>query len=288
MDKILVTGATGILGGAVIETLLTKIPAQQINVLSRKDEKLAKMRARGFNTFRGDYDDIKSLEDAMKGVDTVLLISAGDEGDRMQQHKNVVDTASRVGVKCIAYTSRSLRNRTTLENKLMFDHFDTEDYINESGLKYTIFRNVLYMDVIPLFVGKQVFDTGIFQPAGEGQVAFALRKEMGEAMANVLLNENCENKTYKFTGSETYSFYDIASLLTELSGKEVKYTPVEISAFETMMLEKGLPQVMIKKIIGFNTDIKNNQESEITNDLEIKLGRKPTSLKNGLKILFGL
>lgn len=111
---------------------------------------------------------------------------------------------------------------------------------------------------------------------------------MGEAMANVLLNENCENKTYTFTGSETYSFYDVAAVLTELSGKEIKYTPVEIAAFETMMLGKGLPQPMVKKIIDFNTDIKNNQEAEVTNDLENKLGRKPASLKEGLKILFQL
>ncbi|MBC7826977.1 MAG: SDR family oxidoreductase [Chitinophagaceae bacterium] len=288
MRRILVTGATGVLGSAVIETLLKKISTQQINVLSRKDEKLAEMHAKGFNTFRGDYDDKYSLEKAMSGVDMVLLISAGDEGDRMQQHKNVVDTAKKVSVNCIAYTSRSLSDRATLANKLMFDHFDTEDYIKESGLKYTIFRNVLYMDVIPLFVGKQVFETGIFQPAGDGKVAFALRKEMGEAMANVILNEKCEKKTYKFTGNETYSFYDIASVLTELSGKEVKYTPVEIAAFDTMMLARGLPPAMVKKIIDFNTDIKNNQEAEISNDLEIKLGHKPTSLKPGLKILFGL
>lgn len=288
MDKILVTGATGILGSAVIETLLTKISPQQIHVLSRNEEKLVEMHSKGFNAFRGDYDDINSLEQAMIGVDTVLLISAGDEGDRMKQHKNVIDAAKRIGVTNIAYTSRCLRDRNTLVNTLMNDHFDTEDYITESGLNYTIFRNILYMDVIPLFVGKQVFETGISQPAGDGKVAFALRKEMGETMANVLLNEPCENKIYKFTGNEAYSFYDVASALTELSEKEVKYTPVEASDFEKSMLEKGLSASMVKKIIGFNTDIKNNQESEITNDLEIHLGRKPTSLKDGLRLLFDL
>lgn len=288
MDKILVTGATGILGNAVIETLLTKIPPQQIHVLSRNEEKLVEMQSKGFNAFRGDYDDTNSLEQAMIGVDIVLLISAGDEGDRMKQHKNVIDAAKSVEVTNIAYTSRCLRDRNTLVNTLMNDHFDTEDYIMQSGLNYTIFRNILYMDVIPLFVGKQVFETGISQPAGDGKVAFALRKEMGEAMANVLLSEPCGNKIYKFTGNEAYSFYDVASALTELSGEAVKYTPVAASDFEKSMLEKGLPASMVKKIVGFNTDIKNNQESEITNDLEIHLGRKPTSLKDGLRILFDL
>ncbi len=288
MNKILVTGATGILGTAVIETLLKKIPANQISIITRKEEKRAEFESKGFNAFLGSYDNKTSLEKAMLEVDTVLLISSGDQGDRMQEHKNIIDAAVNVGVPNIAYTSRSLQDRATLANKLMLDHFETEDYIKESRLKYTIFRNVLYMDVIPLFVGRDVFEKGIFQPAGDGKVAFALRKEMGEAMANVLLNEPCENKTYKFTGNEIYSFYDVAAVLKDLSGKEVKYTPVEIAAFETMMLQKGLPKPMVKKIIDFNTDIKNNQEAEITNDLEIKLGRKPASLKEGLKILFEL
>jgi NAD(P)H dehydrogenase (quinone) len=288
MKTILVTGATGHLGSAVIEQLLTKMSPNNIHVLSRKREKLVEMQAAGVRTFIGDYDDTSSLEKAMADVDTVLLISAGDEGDRMQQHRNVIDMAVKCGVKCIAYTSRSLRDRSTLVNKLMLDHFDTENYIKQSGMNYTIFRNVLYLDVIPLFVGKQVFETGIFQPAGDGKVAFALRQEMGEAMANVLLNRQCEDKTYQLTGDATYSFYEVASALSELSGKKVTYTPVEISVFKTMMLDKGLPEPMIKKIIDFNADIKNNQEAEISTDLKVNLGRTPTALKEALKILFGL
>jgi NAD(P)H dehydrogenase (quinone) len=288
MNKILVTGATGILGSSVIETLLKKMTASQIYIITRKEEKRTEFQAKGFNAYLGDYNDIVALEKAMKSVDTVLLISSGDQGDRMQEHKNVIDTAKKCGVKNIAYTSRALHDKTTLANKLMLEHFETEDYIKESGLKYILFRNALYMDVVPLFVGKQVFETGIVMTAGNGKVAYALRQEQGEAMANVLQNENFENQTYKFTGSETYSFYDVATVLTEISGKEVKYTAVEISAFKSLMKQKGLPDAMVKKIVDFNMDIKNGQDAEVTNELEIKLGRKPTSLKDGLKILFNL
>ena len=288
MKNILVTGATGLLGTAVIEKFLQKIPDNQITVFTRSEEKRKAFEAKGLNAFLGYYDNKYSLEKAMLEVDAVLLISAGDQGNRMQEHKNVIDAAMNAGLKNIAYTSRSLKNRNTLANNLMKEHFETEDYIKESGLHYTIFRNALYMDVLPLFVGKDVFESGIFQPAGEGKVAFSLREEMGEAMANVLLNEPFENKTYHFTGSKAYSFYDVATALTELSGKPVEYTPATNIEFETMMLAKGLPQPMVKKIIDFNTDIKNGQEAEVTTDLEIKLGRTPTGLKAGLKKLFAL
>ena len=284
--KILVTGATGHLGISVIDTLIKKVPPHDILALVRKEEKQLELKAKGFQAHLGNYDDLKSMEKAMTGVDTVLLISSTDEGDRMQQHRNVVDAAKIAGVKCIAYTSRSLHDKATLSNQLMLEHFYTEDYIKESGLNYTIFRNALYMDVLPLFVGKQVFETGIFQPAGDGKVAFALRKEMGEAMANVLMSEPCSSKVYRFTGSEAYSFDHVAAVLSQLSGKEVKYKSVDIPAFEAMMKQKGLPDSVIKKIIDFNTDIKNEQEAEVTLDLEHYLGRQPANLSEGLKILF--
>ncbi|WP_258100604.1 SDR family oxidoreductase [Marinoscillum pacificum] len=286
--QILVTGATGNLGSAVIETLVKNIPAKNISALVREEEKIPEIKAKGINVFPGDYDNVSSLESAMKKVDTVLLISAGDQGDRMQQHRNVIDIAKKSRVANIAYTSRAMRNRETLAHDLMEEHFLTEDYIKASGLNYTIFRNTLYMDVLPIFVGKKVFESGIFQPAGDGKVAFALRKEMGEAIANVLSNEICENKTYKFTNSEAYSFYDVAEALTILSGKEVKYHPVDISTFQERMRPTGISQSMLQKVVEFNTDIKNGQEDEITNDLEAKLGRKPTTLQEGLKTLFGL
>ena len=104
----------------------------------------------------------------------------------------------------------------------------------------------------------------------------------------MLSNEDCENKIYKFTNNEAYSFYDIARALTALSVKEIKYHPVDISTFQERMRPTGMPEPMLQKVVEFNTDIKNGQEDEITNDLENKLGRKPTTLKEGLKTLFEL
>jgi NAD(P)H dehydrogenase (quinone) len=289
MDKILVTGATGHLGIAVINTLLKHIASNKISIITRKQEKCAEFDAKGFNAYIGNYDDVASLEKAMVGADTVLLISSGDQGDRMQEHKNVIDAAQKIGVKSIAYTGRSLRDRTTLANKLMIEHFETEDYIKASGLKYTFFRNILYMDAIPQFIGGKIaLERGIFQPAGDGKVAFALRSEMGEAMANVLLKGECNNEIYNFTGDKAYSFYDIATALTELSGHDVTYTDVTESVFAGMMKQRNVPEFLIQKIIDFITDIKHNQEAEISNELELYLGRKPTGLKEGLKMLFDL
>ncbi len=285
---ILVTGATGYLGTAVIENLLKKTLANQIAAFARDETKTYELKEEGVNIRIGNYDDVASLDKAMLGIEKVLLIAGTDEENRIRQHENVVNAANKAGVKFIGYTSRNLKDRSTLVNKLMEGHFQTEDYIIESGLNYAIFRNVLYMDTIPQFVGEKVFETGINLPAGEGRVAYALRSEMGEAIANVLLADDGDNKIYKFTGNEQYSFGDVAAALTELSGKEVNYTPAEKSAVEMQMKERGVPEAVIQKVVGFITDIKNGQEEEVTSELENLLGRKPATLKEGLKTLYQL
>ena len=284
---ILITGATGHLGTAVIEQLLKKTSADKIAAFVRDAGKASELKEKGVDIRAGNYDDTDSLDKAVESVEKVLLISGGDADNGLEQHQNVVDAAKRAGVKCIAYTSRNLKDRNTLVNDLMKRHFQTEDYIKQSGLSYAIFQNALYMDTIPQFVGgEKVFETGINLPAGEGKVAYALRSEMAEAIANVLSEEGCKNKIYKFTGSEQSTFGDVAAALTELSDKKVEYTDVEKSTFETKMNERGVPDSAIQKIVGFITDIKNGQEEEVTSELGNQLGRKPTSLADGLRTLF--
>lgn len=286
---ILVTGATGQLGTAVIKNLLKKTSASQIAALVRDESKASALKEKGVDIRVGSYDDPASLDKAMQGIEKVLLIAGTDEDNRLRQHQNVVDAAKKAGVQCIAYTSRALKDRNTLVNKLMEGHFQTEDYIKECGLDYTLFRNILYMDTIPQFVGgAKVFEMGINLPTGNGRVPYALRSEMGEAIANALLESSGGDRIYNLTGSETYSFDDVAATLTELSGKKVNYTPTDRSVFAAQMKDRGTPEMMVQRVVGFLTDIKNGQEAQVSPDLENLLGRKPASLKQGLKTLFQL
>ena len=285
---ILITGASGHLGSATLNFLLKKLPPSQLVALVRDETKATDLKANGIDIRVGEYGDTASLDRAMQGIDTVLLIAGTNEEKRLEQHQNVVNAAKKAGVQRIAYTSRALRDRNTLVNKLMVSHFQTEDYIKASGLAYTLFQNILYMDVIPQFVGPSVFEQGIYLPAGQGKVAFALRSEMGEAMANALAAGESGNKLYVLTGSEAYSFGDVAIALTSLSGKTVNYRAAEQPAYEAGLKERGLPDVMIRRITDFTADIASGQEEGVSHDLENLLGRKPASLQQGLTMLYNL
>lgn len=288
---ILITGATGKLGGQVIETLLTKnVPATQIAALVRDGNKATHLKEKGIDIRIGDYDNKSSLDEAMQGINKVLLVSGLDMSKVVEQHKNVVDAAKKAGVNCLAYTSNCLRDRGTVVNKIMLTHFETEDHIIASGLNYLIFRNVLYMDSMALHLigGKNVLETGISLPAGDGRVSYALRSDEAEAIGNVLAGEDCANHIYEFTNSRTYSFYDVADALSELAGKRVTYTPVDMQTYKASARERGVPEYIVEAIAPFMTDITNGQGSTVSAELEDALGRKPVDLKAGLKQLLNL
>lgn len=283
---ILVTGATGHLGSATVEHLLKSTTANNIVAFARDENKAEHLKEKGIEVRIGTFDDTASLDKAMQGIDKVLLISGIDQ-NRLQQHKNVVDAAKKAGVKHIAYTGVSLKDvKTSAIKPFMESHFQTEDYIKESGLTYTLLRNNLYADGIPFFAGEKVLETGIYLPSANGKVPYALRKEMGEAAANVLLQNGHENKTYEIAGNDLYSYEDVAKTLSELSGKTVSYTDADATTFPEQLKQFGVPEIGVIIVSGFSADIKNKQYEIVTNDLEKLLGRKPTNLKDSLKQIF--
>lgn len=284
---ILITGATGHLGSLVVENLLSKVPASQIAVLVREAQKATDLAAKGVNVRVGSYQNKASLETAFEGIEKVLLISSNDFNDRIGQHKNVVDAAKNAGVKHILYTGVTMKDIEQSPLKpLLADHYETEDYIKSSGLTYTFLQNGLYQEVIPMFVGPNVLETGIFFASGEGKVAFASRADLAEATANILTTEGHENKTYNLTGSIANSFAEIANELSEISGKKVGFVSPESQDFEATLKQFGLPDGIVLMSVLFAAAIKNNDFESPYSDLENLLGRKPTDLKTFLNTTF--
>jgi NAD(P)H dehydrogenase (quinone) len=285
---ILVTGATGHLGSAAVSHLLKNTSAGNIVTFARDENKASILRGKGVEVRIGTYDDISSLDLAMQGIEKVLLIS-GNGPTRLQQHKNVVAAAKKAGVRHIIFTTIALKDmKTAALRPLMEDLYQAEDYIKQSGLTYTILRNTLYTGATPLFGGEKVIKTGINLPTGNGKVPFALRREMGEAAANALLQNGHENQTYQITGSNLYSYTDVANALSTLSEKTVMYTDADPNTFPARLKEFGLPDIVVLLVTTFSEDVKNHQFEIVTKDMENLLGRKPASLKEGLKEVFSL
>jgi|TARA_R110002124_G_scaffold115056_2_gene270736 NAD(P)H dehydrogenase (quinone) len=284
-EKILITGATGHYGKSTIDFLLKNgVSEKNIFALVRDEAKAEDLKAKGITLKIGDYDNYFSLVESFKGVDKLLLISGSDIANRGKQHKNVVNAAKEAGIKHILYTSFERKNETET-SPIAFvakSHIDTENQIKASGMHYTIFRNNLYVDILPMFFGEQVLETGIFLPAGATKSAFTLRNDMAEATANVLASKGHENKEYSIANSENISIQEIAETLSKLTGEDISYISPSAEVYIDTLTKAGVPTEYIGMFAGFSEAIKQGEFETSTTDLENLLGRKATSTKEFL------
>jgi len=196
---ILVTGSTGAFGSNAIDYLLEKgLEASMISALVRDLEKAEDLKNKGIQVRKGDYNDYGSLVSAFQGVDKLLFVSGSDIEIREAQHQNLVKAAKEAKVNHIVYTS--FVRKENIENSeigfLQDTHIKTEQWIKESGITYTILQNALYMDMIPMFVGEAVAESGMIAlPAESGRCSSVLRTELAEVAANILVTKGHENKT---------------------------------------------------------------------------------------------
>ena len=288
--KILVTGATGHFGKAAIEFLLKKgTPATSIAALVRDEAKAENLNRLGIELRKGDYDDYASLVKAFTGVDNLLLVSSNDINNRSVQQANAVKAATEAGVKHILYTS-FVRTDETDASPIAFvakSHIHTEKLIHESGMPYTIFRNNLYMDFVPVFIGEKVLETGVYWPAGSAPGAYVLREEMAEATANVLTGSGHENKTYNISNTSTWSFQQVADTISNASGKTISYISPSQEKYKDVLTKAGVPGHFISMFAGFAEAIRLGEfDSAADTDLEKLLGRRPTSLESYLRSFY--
>ena len=285
---ILVTGATGQLGSAVVQQLFNLPAKHEFAIFARDADKGAHYTGLGIPARIGDFDDPSSLPAAFAGIHKLLLISSRSM-NRAEQQKHVVDAAVNAGVKHIIYTSLAVQDiNTSHVQNLMQSHFDTEAHIFASGVDYTFLRNTMYADAMPEIIGPAWQKHGISLPGGNGKVPYALRREMGEATANLLLQSGHEGQIYDITGGEGYSYQDIAQALSRHSDQPVRYHDVTPEAFEQQLQAIGLPEFLVHLTAGTVLDIKDHQYEVHSDTLRQLLGRDPAGLEAMVREVFAL
>ena len=281
---ILVTGATGQYGAKVIEHLLKKgVAAPQISALVRDAAKGQKLQDQGIELRVGDYTEVDSLAKAFQGVDKLLLVSSNDRGaaaNRTAQHLNVIKAAKEAGVKQLVYTS--FVQKPAAQNSaiagFLASHAQTEQFLQDSGLPYTILQNGIYLEMIPVFAGEKAAETGrIVFPAQAGKASWVLREELAEAAAHVLTTEGHENKTYLLVNGKSTSFQDIARHLADTLGKEVHYQSPPVEEFHATLKQVGVPDLYIGMFTTWAGAVAEGMLEVEDGTLASFLGRKPTT-----------
>lgn len=287
---ILVTGATGNLGKATINSLLNKgISANNIAALVRDESKSADFKSKGIQVRIGDYQDFDSLKSAFQGVDKLLLISSSSEiAQRFEQHKNVINAAKETDVNHIIYTSFDMKDlrQSIMAGDVQY-HADTSDYLKQAAVPYTLMDNTLYADLIPIILGNNILDEGISIPAGNGKTPFLPIIEMAEAIAVALTTSGHENKEYVLAAEAAFSFAEIADLLSEITGTTIAYNQTDIPSYVSQLKQQGISGDDAAYLSRFAGAIAKGEFETNKSDVEQLLGRSPISLKDFLRGIYG-
>ncbi|WP_339148656.1 MULTISPECIES: SDR family oxidoreductase [unclassified Sutcliffiella] len=278
--KMLVTGATGKLGSKIVETLLNKVPGNQLAVSVRNPDKAEGLRARGVDVRKGDFDYPETLDAAFAGVDRLLIISADGENEtRIRQHANAIAAAERAGVKFIAYTS--IANAKESENFLAPTHKATEEAIMKTGIPYSFLRNNWYLENEISSIQGILAGAPWVTSAGNGKVGWALQQDYAEAAVAVLTGNGHENTIYELSG-KLLTQKEFVSALGNVLGKEVPKQQVDDNTYADIMKGAGVPDFLIPFLVEIQTGIREGTLEVESNDFEKLLGRPATPISDGL------
>jgi NAD(P)H dehydrogenase (quinone) len=270
---IAVTAATGQLGRLVIAKLKAKTPAKEIVALARNPAKAADL---GVAVREADYSKPETLAKALAGVDTLLLISSSEIGQRAAQHRNVIEAAKKAGVKRIVYTSLLRADSTPLS--LGAEHKATEADLRASGVPFTILRNGWYTENYTGSVGGALAGGAFMGASGEGKISAAARADYADAAVAALTSEGHAGRTYELAGDEAFTLKDLAAEISRQSGKTIPYKNLPESDYAAALSGHGLPPGIAKAIAGWGVDASKGALFDDSRALSKLIGRPTTPL----------
>ena len=273
---IVVTGATGKLGQLVIEGLLGKIPAGQIVAAVRAPEQAAHFAERGTVVRKADYSRPETLADAFAGAEKVLLISSSEMGQRVPQHRAVVDAALAAGVKLLAYTSILHADTSTL--MLAQEHKSTEEYIRASGLPFALLRNGWYLENYTGSLGPALEHGAILGAAGEGRFEDEARAAYAAAAIAVLTGAGHENQIYELAGDQPFTLAELAAETAKQAGRSVVYKNLEQAAYAQALQGFGLPAPLAVAIADADAGAARGELDDSSHTLSRLIGRPTETL----------
>jgi uncharacterized protein YbjT (DUF2867 family) len=274
--KILVTGATGNVGSAVLGNLGTT--ESNLRTLAHDEAKAQSLKDRGVEAVVGDFLEPETLIPALQGVSTVLLITP-IHPEQVTQASNVIKAAKESGndPRIVRLSVHQASHEAPSRNSRQ--HAQIEDEVRSSGLPYTLLRPTTFMQNT-LATARTVASEGkIYQPFKDGKLGMIDARDIGEVAAKVLTEEGHEGKVYTLTGPAAISLYEVAEALSEVLGKEVRYVNIPLEDAKRAMLNMGLSEWRADVLIEYAKAHSEGYSNFTTEDVEQLTGHPATSYK---------
>lgn len=279
---LVITGATGQLGQRVIHQLLAKgVAAKDIVAAVRNPAKAAALAALGVQVREADYARPETLSSALLGAERVLLISSSEVGQRVAQHRAVIQAAQAAKVQQLLYTS--LLNLEHSPLGLASEHRATEAMIKDSGLSYGLLRNGWYTENYLVSVPSALQAGAFIGAAGEGRIASATRDDYASAAAQLLTLPITDNAVYELAGDNAYTLAQLVAEVNRQTGAQLSYQNMSQAEFAAALLSAGLPEPVAQLLADSDAGAAQGGLFDEGHQLSRLIGRPTTSLAAALR-----
>jgi len=276
-----ITGASGQLGRLVIEELVTYVEAEKLVAVVRNPAKVADLAQAGVQVRTADYNDLAALIEAFSGVEKLLLISSSEVGQRVAQHRQVIEAAKQAGVKLIVYTS--LLHSTDSPLALAAEHIETEQLLADSGVPFVLLRNGWYTENY-LASLPPALEHGVFiGSAGEGKISASPRADYAAAAAKVLTLDNQAGKIYELAGDEAWTLTELAAEVAQQTSTALHYQNLSEADFQAALLNAGLPEGLAAVLADSDTGASKGGLFDDKRQLSQLIGRPTIPLSVSVK-----
>ena len=277
MATILVSGATGTIGSAVVVALSeAEIP---FKVMVRSKEKGRAFEEQGIPFVLADYGHPATLDEALQGVDRAFLVTPPHE-KMVEWEKNFIDAAEENGVQHIVKIS-AIGASPDQGTRLGGYHAAVEHYLKKADLHYTILRPHSFMQNQLGNLETIKTQGAIYAPMGNGRIPIIDARDIGAAAAKILqAPDDYEGQIFNLTGSEALSYDDVAEIVSQAVGKPVHYVNVNPEAAVSAMVSVGFPQWLAEDLVKLNEQWSQGVDTEVDLSTQAILGRQPRHFRD--------
>ena len=276
---ILITGASGNAGGAVLREVL-KI-GSGVRAMYRSKEDSAKV-PQGAIAVIADFADQQSLSRALEGVDTVYLVCSPVR-ELVELESNMIDACRESGVKHIVLNSAL--GAGDFAKSFPSWHRKVEDKLKGSGMDFTILRpNGFMQNLISYFAPSIRAEGAFYQSTGNAKVSHIDVRDIAAAAAKILSSPaDHSRKIYELNGPEALSYAEIAEKISKATGRKVQYVDIPPDAQRKALLDMGMPDFLVTALLELQEYYASGKASTVDGALESLIHRAPTTMDEFLK-----
>jgi len=227
VGPVLVTGATGTTGSALIQALSER--GVQVRAMVRRAEDAGRVGANPESAVVADFDDPDSLVAAVHGVARAYLVTPSSEAAEAQQTR-FAEIAANAGVEHLVKLSQYAADEASPVRFLRY-HAAVERRIRELGLGFTFLRPNLYFQGMLAFSRSIATDGRFFAPIGDARISAVDTRDIADVAAAALTEQGHAGQTYTITGPAAITHGEIAAALSRATGREVTFVDVPPEAF---------------------------------------------------------